>query len=117
MGNIFTPSHLIIILLIILVLFGRGKISEFMGDFAKGIKSFKKGMKDEDEAENEDHNTPPQSASTMKTIEVQPEEVVAPVKRQAAPRKSSATKTTSSTRTAKTTRKSSPARKTTKSKS
>jgi len=49
MGRIFEGWHLIIILLIILVLFGRGKISEFMGDFAKGIKSFKKGLADDDE--------------------------------------------------------------------
>ena len=35
---------------IVLLLFGRGKISEVMGDFAKGIKSFKKGMSDDDEA-------------------------------------------------------------------
>lgn len=49
MGNLFSPTHLLIILLIILILFGRGKISEFMGDFAKGIKSFKKGLSDEDE--------------------------------------------------------------------
>ena len=44
------PWQLIIIALVILVLFGRGRISEMMGDFGKGIKSFKKGM-NEDEAE------------------------------------------------------------------
>jgi len=49
MGNLLSPTHLLIILLIILILFGRGKVSEFMGDFAKGIKSFKKGLSDEDE--------------------------------------------------------------------
>ncbi|MCB2060492.1 MAG: twin-arginine translocase TatA/TatE family subunit, partial [Novosphingobium sp.] len=38
------PWQLIIIALVILVLFGRGRISEMMGDFGKGIKSFKKGM-------------------------------------------------------------------------
>ena len=37
-----------IIALVILVLFGRGKISEMMGDFGKGISSFKKGMSEED---------------------------------------------------------------------
>ena len=42
------PWQLIIIALVILVLFGRGRISEMMGDFGKGIKSFKKGMADED---------------------------------------------------------------------
>jgi len=41
------PWQLIIIALVILVLFGRGRISEMMGDFGKGIKSFKKGMSDD----------------------------------------------------------------------
>ena len=40
--------HWLIVLVIVLVLFGRGKIPELMGDVAKGIKSFKKGMADED---------------------------------------------------------------------
>ena len=39
--------HLIILALIVLVLFGRGRISEMMGDFGKGIKSFKSGMSEE----------------------------------------------------------------------
>ena len=46
------PWQLIIIAIVILVLFGRGKISEMMGDFGKGIKSFKKGMAEEDAAES-----------------------------------------------------------------
>ncbi|WP_074380814.1 twin-arginine translocase TatA/TatE family subunit [Bartonella doshiae] len=50
MGNIFSPTHLIIILLVILVLFGRGKVSELMGDIAKGIKAFKKNIKEEEES-------------------------------------------------------------------
>ncbi len=41
------PFQLLIIALVILVLFGRGRISEMMGDFGKGIKSFKQGMADE----------------------------------------------------------------------
>lgn len=40
----------VVVLLAVLLFGGRGKISSIMGDFAKGIKSFKKGMKDEDEA-------------------------------------------------------------------
>ena len=50
----------VIVLIIVLLLFGRGKIPELMGDVAKGIKSFKKGMA-EDVAEAEDE--------TSKTIE------------------------------------------------
>ncbi len=39
--------HLIVLALVVLVLFGRGRISEMMGDFGKGIKSFKEGMAEE----------------------------------------------------------------------
>ena len=38
---------LLVVVLAVLLFGGRGKISELMGDFAKGINSFKKGMKDE----------------------------------------------------------------------
>jgi sec-independent protein translocase protein TatA len=42
--------HILLVALIVLVLFGgRGKLSDIMGDFAKGIKSFKKGLSDEDQ--------------------------------------------------------------------
>ena len=54
------PVQIILILVVIVLLFGRGKISELMGDVAKGIKSFKKSMA-EDVAEAEDE--------TSKTIE------------------------------------------------
>jgi sec-independent protein translocase protein TatA len=43
--------HILLLAVIVMVLFGgRGKISDFMGDFAKGIKSFKKGLSDEEES-------------------------------------------------------------------
>ncbi len=41
--------HWVIVALIVMLLFGKGRISEMMGDLAKGIKSFKKGL-GEDEA-------------------------------------------------------------------
>jgi sec-independent protein translocase protein TatA len=57
--------HWIVVIAVILLLFGRGKISDLMGDVANGIKAFKKGMKD-DEAEKPaepvktiDHNATP----------------------------------------------------------
>ncbi len=40
--------QLAIVGILVVLLFGRGKISELMGDVAKGIKSFKKGMKDDE---------------------------------------------------------------------
>lgn len=49
MGS-FSMWHWLIVLAIVLLLFGRGKIPELMGDVAKGIKNFKKGMSDEDNA-------------------------------------------------------------------
>ena len=48
MPGIFSWTHILIIGLVILVVFGgKFKISDVMGDVAKGIKSFKKGMSDE----------------------------------------------------------------------
>ncbi|MGQ5702770.1 twin-arginine translocase TatA/TatE family subunit [Sandaracinobacteroides sp. A072] len=40
--------HWVIVALVVLLLFGRGRISEMMGDLAKGIKSFKKGLAEDD---------------------------------------------------------------------
>ncbi len=51
MGS-FSIWHWLIVLVVVLLVFGRGKIPELMGDMAKGIKSFKKGMADDDTAED-----------------------------------------------------------------
>jgi sec-independent protein translocase protein TatA len=48
MGS-FSIWHWLIVILLVMVLFGRGKVSELMGDVAKGIKSFKKGMAEDDQ--------------------------------------------------------------------
>lgn len=40
--------QVVIVGLVVLILFGRGRISEMMGDFGKGISSFKKGMTEDD---------------------------------------------------------------------
>ena len=56
--------HWLVVAVIVLLLFGRGKISELMGDAAKGIKAFKKGMADDEPAATS--TTPP------KTIEQTP---------------------------------------------
>jgi len=47
MLNNIGPIGLIVILIVVLLLFGRGKIPQLMGDVAKGIKSFKRGMKED----------------------------------------------------------------------
>ncbi|MCW1403712.1 twin-arginine translocase TatA/TatE family subunit [Novosphingobium sp. MW5] len=40
--------HWIVVLIVVLVLFGRGRVADVMGEFGKGLKSFKQGMADED---------------------------------------------------------------------
>ncbi len=55
MGNIGWTG-IIIIAILVVILFGKGKISSIMGDLAKGIKSFKKGMSDENTSENNNSN-------------------------------------------------------------
>ncbi len=42
--------HWLVVGIVVLLLFGKGRFSDMMGDVAKGIKSFKKGMSEEDEA-------------------------------------------------------------------
>ena len=44
-----------IVVILVVLLFGRGKISSLMGDVAKGIKSFKKGMSDNPDTSNQDN--------------------------------------------------------------
>ena len=56
-----------IVVVLVVLLFGRGKISDLMGDVAKGIKSFKKGMKDPTQDQTE-------STSTDKTESVSSED-------------------------------------------
>ena len=66
MGS-FSLMHWIVVLAIILILFGAGKLPRVMGDFAKGIKAFKAGMKEEDEAATSTppaQVTPPAGAAT-----------------------------------------------------
>jgi sec-independent protein translocase protein TatA len=66
MGS-FSIWHWLIVLAVVLLLFGRGKIPELMGDVAKGIKNFKSGM-----AEDE----PTETAEDSKTVEHQATETV-----------------------------------------
>jgi len=52
MGS-FSIWHWMVVLLVVLLLFGSGKVSNLMGDFAKGIKSFKKNMAEDSDASME----------------------------------------------------------------
>jgi sec-independent protein translocase protein TatA len=63
--------HWLVVLAIVLVLFGAGKLPRVMGDFAKGIKAFKSGMKEEDETSPTPPpaqvNAPPPAATATTT--------------------------------------------------
>ena len=61
--------QIVIIAVVVVLLFGRGKISELMGDVAKGVNSFKKGLKDDE-------------VDTAKTIDQKPAETVSRAKDQ-----------------------------------
>jgi len=43
----FSLWHWIIVLIVVLILFGRGRVADIMGEFGKGLKSFKQGMADD----------------------------------------------------------------------
>lgn len=59
MGS-FSLVHWLVVALVVLVLFGRGRISETMGDFGKGIKSFRKGLAEDDSVKADPAPPPPQ---------------------------------------------------------
>jgi len=62
--------HWIVVGLIVVLLFGRGKISDMMGDVAKGIKAFKKGMSEDDTVTTTTTTVPTSSGTeTVRTIE------------------------------------------------
>ena len=63
--------HWMVVIAVVLLLFGRGKISDLMGDVAQGIKAFKKGMQDDDKAPEKtepvksiDHGATPSATRT-----------------------------------------------------
>jgi sec-independent protein translocase protein TatA len=56
----FSIWHWLIVGILVLLLFGKGRFSDMMGDVAKGIKSFKKGMSEDDDASM----APPQIGAT-----------------------------------------------------
>jgi len=56
--------HWLVVIVIVLLLFGKGKIADLMGDMAQGIKAFKKGMSEDEKAEAK--------TDPVKTIDHQP---------------------------------------------
>ncbi len=61
----FTWWQFMLIAVVVLLVFGRGKISEIMGDVAYGIKSFRKGLRDDEEAPEGGESVKSVSASTQ----------------------------------------------------
>lgn len=66
-------SHWIIILVIVLLLFGAGRISGVMGELGKGLKSFKQGMSDEEEERLRDKERSSLPHNHDRPIDVTPE--------------------------------------------
>lgn len=64
--------HWIVVALVVLLLFGRGRISEVMGDFGKGISSFKKGLSEEEKKKADEapakQIAPPPSADSATVV-------------------------------------------------
>lgn len=71
----FSLIHWIILGLFLLLLFGGNRFSAMMNDVAKGLKSFKQGMSEDEKAERRDdpRQLPPQNRAPEQPIEVTPE--------------------------------------------
>lgn len=72
MGS-FSIWHWIVVIGVVLLLFGRGKISELMGDVAQGIKAFKKGMADDEKTADKTEpvksiDNPPQTNASRSDV-------------------------------------------------
>ena len=69
--------HWVIVALVILVLFGRGKISEMMGDFGKGVSSFKKGLTEAEDVTKPAAQIPPPVSAPAEAVRTPEEEAAA----------------------------------------
>jgi len=68
----FSIWHWLIVLVVVLVLFGgRGKLSQLMGDMAKGITAFKKGLKEENAVEKEEETKALKSGTSSTSSETE----------------------------------------------
>ena len=68
MGSI-GPLQIILVLVLVLILFGAGKLPRVMGDVAKGIKNFKSGMKDDSEETDNNNKQIDGEAETLSTTQ------------------------------------------------
>ena len=73
----FSLWHILILAILVLLLFGGSRFSNMMGDIAKGMKSFKQGLSDDDEAKARQQpvapqQLPPQAATPQAPIDITP---------------------------------------------
>lgn len=91
-GGTFSILHWIVVLAVVLLLFGgRGKVSAIMGDFGKGLRNFKTGLKGPEEDAGEE----------AEAIEEAPKTAKKPAAKKAAPKKAAAKKATAKKASAK----------------
>ena len=79
-------SHWLIVLVVVMLLFGTGKVSSLMGDVAKGIKTFKKTMAEGDDVSMQDANTRAPGSIAAPGVMPQGEQVSAKADAHGAPR-------------------------------
>lgn len=67
--------HWLIVIILVMLLFGKGRISDMMGDLGKGLKSFKQGMAEEDEHKRTDQQRPldPRQLPPQQPIDITPQ--------------------------------------------
>ena len=96
-GGTFSIMHWLVVLAVVLLLFGgRGKVSAIMGDFGKGLRNFKTGLKGDGESADADE------AEEVEVIEESPAPTKkAPAKKAAAKKKASAKKAAAKKKAAK----------------
>lgn len=70
MGS-FSLWHWLVVIILVLLLFGRGRISDLMGDLGKGLKSFKQGMAEDEKAKPAD---PRQLPGEQRPIDISPKQ-------------------------------------------
>lgn len=76
MGS-FSIWHLLLLAVVAMVFLGKGRLSEFMGDAGKGLRSFKKGLTDDEDAAA---SRPPQRLQTQQPLEPNPDHKLQPMK-------------------------------------
>jgi sec-independent protein translocase protein TatA len=74
--DFFSIPHMIVVLLVVVVLFGAGKLPTVMGDFAKGIKAFKAGMREDEPIPPPPQVQPPAAAPPVEAAVDRPHEHV-----------------------------------------